>query len=299
MKKSLSFIFLLLMSVGSGVFAAQSSTVDRFEFLHSGSETERTVTLNTEVTRIEYRTVQSWCQRRICPRPVCRRVCNPNGQCRRSCRNSGPCHTRTVRCMRQVAVEVFDHFVENVVTFFFDNNNQNVSEEFNLKQSGDNFSLDVDSSKRFVVVLDKEQVIKNRQGNRDMVKTNLYVNFVDVNPIYQNKNAGIQNVKLNKNILSFDIPKSDTPFDTKLKLLRRKIGSDRVLFNRVLGRNDVEIEDKGNFERLTVDFKRIGVKRTKKFSVNIKHGYFPLLGQKVLNANELARLYDVRIFKYK
>ncbi|MDA8793556.1 hypothetical protein N9N67_09925 [Bacteriovoracaceae bacterium] len=292
-------IVLLSISAFANTESKVQSTEDRYTFLYSGMDAQRSVTLNTEVMRTEMRTVQSWCQRRFCPPTRCRRVCRPNGPCRRVCNRPGPCRVRTVRCMRQVPVQVFDHSVENVVTFFFGQSRQGVSEEFNLKQSGDNFSLDIDSSKRFVVLMDREEVSRRRQGNRDLVTTNLFVNFVDVAPIFTSKSEGIQNIDLKGKLLSFDIPKSSMNLTTKLKILRRKVGSDRVVFNRALGQNDYTIEDNGDFNRLTIDFNRIGVTRPKKMTIELRHGFFAKPGQKVLNANELKRLYDVRIIKYK
>lgn len=292
-------IILALFLLSISAFTSTESTEDRFSFLYSGIEPQKSVILNTEVTRTEMRTVQSWCQRRFCPPVRCRRVCRPNGPCRRVCDRRGPCQIRTVRCMRQIPTQVFDHSVENVVTFFFGQNRQGVSEEFNLKQSGDNFSLDVDSSKRFVVLLDRKEISRRRQGDRDFVRTDMFVNFIDVAPIFTSKSAGIQNISLKGELLSFDIPKSSMSLTTKLKILRRKIGSDRVLFNRALGINDYTVEDRGDFNRLTVDFNRIGVTRPNKMTVELRHGFFAQPGQEVLNDNELKRLYDVRIIKYK
>jgi len=289
----LSFAFLISL-VSASVFA---NTTDLYEFLYSGAEASKNVTMKTEVTRTEMRSVQDWCTRTICPRPA--PGCPPG---RPGCRPPGPvgCRTQTYRCVRQVPVQVFDHYVENLITMTFSGDLDGVSELFKLTQTGSALTVKVDSSKRVAIFLSQSEQGHQRRGDLVSKRTSVNFQMMNLDHIYAAKEAGITDLELKDGLLTFVVAKSPVALDLDLKLLRRRsLASDIVLFDRVLGPNDFKsITDLGNKIQYQVLIKDLGVTIPEKLTLSLSYGFMNVSKLNLLNDDELKELYTNRTIKY-
>lgn len=298
------FLLFLLLSVVSS-FALADST-DIRNFLFDGSADYQEVNLSTEKTRTEYRTVQvpSTCYRtvyrRVCsPAPRnCRQVCR-NGNCRRVCSGGGGTVCRTVPstqpfpCMRTEtrAYQVHDYYVETTARFEFNNTDvaNDAAENFTMKMIGEVASLSVNSSKNYIIVLDKQQRAEQRQAGVKYVDITYKINFVPTAQLNEVLGNGIQKVKLKDGVLNFHLG-AGFNFDNFIQNIKiyqnRRVGSDILLLDRVLTASEANVQSTSAASILSVNLKNLGISLPSKMRVILDTKY-KVDENKVLNRGEL------------
>lgn len=285
--------------------ALMADTTDIRNFFFDGTTETQELNLSTEKTRIEYRTIEvpSTCYRqvvrRVCnnrPR-TCRRVCN-NNRCRRVCSGGGRvCRdvVRTIpyRCIRREtrAVEVHDYFVETNVKFQFNTTEvaQDAAENFEVKVTGETPNLKVNSSKNYIIILDKQGITSNRQGDVKYIDLVYKVNFIPAAQVNSVLGNGIQKVKLRRGVLNFHLGAGFNfdNFSQKIRIFRnRRLGSDRLLLDKLLTANEANVQSTASASIVTVDLNNLGIDLPSKMRVILDTEY-KIDPETVLNKNDI------------
>lgn len=283
-------IILLLVALFSGsVFA---DTTDIRTILVDGVNTIEEVNLSTEKTRTEYRQVPSTCYRTVrTTRCTTRRVCNPNGQCRprRVCRPV----VRTVpyRCMRQVATEVHDYFVETNVRFelAIPATQEMVREQITMKMEGERASVSVQGSKNFFLMLDAQNRTESRENGVKYVDLLYKISLVSAAEAKNALARGIKNVKLSRGVLTFSLGTgfNFSNFAQEIKIFRnRRLGSDTLLLEKFLTANEADIQSTASATNLTVDLNKLGINLPSKMRI-ILNSQYNIDENKILNRGEI------------
>jgi len=297
-------LLFLVLSVASSALMADSTDIRNILF--DGSTNYQEVNLSTEKTRTEYRTVQvpSTCyrtvMRRVCsPRPrTCRQVCQ-NGRCRQVCSGGGGTVCRDVMrqepfpCMRTEtrAYEVHDYYVETTARFEFNTADvaTDANENFEMKMKGELASLSVDSTKNYIIVLDKQSRSEDRQAGVKYVDLTYKVNFIPAAQLNDVLGNGIQKVKLKNGVLNFHLGAGFNfdIFSQQIKIFQnRRVGTDILLLDKLLTANEANVQSTASNSILSINLKDLGINLPSKMRVILNTKY-KIDENTVLNRNEL------------
>jgi hypothetical protein len=294
-------IAIIVMLLVSSVFA---SSTDMREFVFDGTNQSLDFELDTSKTHTEYRYEDrlSTCFRRVfigyqrrCYDTV-RRVCDSEGRCRnvrsRVCRDVAIYRREAYTCTItvRVPIEVFDYNVKTFATIDFDELPDGASalENFKLSVTGDDISLKVDSSKKYLILFEKEETSTLENGLKT-IYVHYKLSWLDANSALKPIEQGIQNVELDYNALSFRMNGEMKPelyvYEIRLqqrRFLRRNIDK----FNQRLTHVDLDQE-------LGIDMSRF-ILRLADRDIDLEEGRYKIwlkvglkvAANKVLNASE-------------
>jgi hypothetical protein len=330
--KSLLFLFIALISLST--FATTSDQED-FSFNGQRSSHEFNLNTEKTHTEFRWERRAQTCYRRVyvgdryvcqtryrqvcrTTQRTCRSVCSGSGSnrtCRRVCSGGQrTCHSQPYRscryvpeyrnepytCYRDVKVpfEVFDYNVQANVTFDFSNsrNATRASEQFEANLSGDNFSLNLNASGKYIVFATKSQT-QSREGDLVTMNINYRVKMVDFDKAAGAFEAGYQNFQINTESIKFfmDLDKS---FEYKhfLDIKKRKFFRKPVtLVSRELNTSQIT-NDNGEFQ---IDFSKLGLDITKgRYKVYLETS-LNINSDSVLNREILSKLKTQRSLKMK
>jgi hypothetical protein len=296
--KTLMLALGMLLSIN---VSADTTAIEKLWF--DGTDTVESVSMTTEKTRTEYRTVtrEEWCYRtdwryRCTYRPPsCRSVCHPQRGCRRVCSGGGQyCRNVPVqvryRCTRtyQEPYEVLDYYVNTDVTFNYDLSDilNGAGEEFEVKVTGKDINMSVRDSGQYLILKRNEDVDAQRSGDTLNQTVSYDVDFVQMSKIKEALGAGVQDVVYKNGVLNFALGKG---FNTKdfiqnIKVYNsRRFRSDVLIFDRDLNANEMDISTNGNQTMVSINFDRIGVDAPSRMRV-IMTSKFNTRGAEPLNA---------------
>lgn len=285
MKFILTSLCLLLMS------STWANTTDIRNFLFDGSEVSKVLNLSTEASRIEHRRVLV---RSTCYRHEVRRECQSSGRNGEvQCRNV----TRTVpySCDRFESrpFEVFDRYVETSVRFEFNNSEltDKIAENFVVKVTGNRPELSVNSSKNYIIVLDKKEISTQIINGKEIVDVLYKVNFIPAKGSASVLENGIQNVKLKSGVLTFNFGTGFNleNFSQQVRIYKNKrLGRDKLLLDKLLVANELNIQDTGNTSLITIDLKKLGISLPSKMRVILNTAYRGVDSMQVLNSSDVS-----------
>lgn len=284
---------------------AQADSIDVKSYYFDGLEQNAQVLLNTEKTKIEYRTVTvpATCYRteyrRVChPRPrSCRQECR-NGRCTTVCSPAGRiCRNEIVqipyRCMRRVTrpFEVHDYYVDTYAQLNFDLQNLDggVGENFKISMKGEQDKLTLQDSKNYLVLLRNKSRSESFDGAYKTVNLKYDISFASVKKIDEVIGNGIKNVSLENGILQFELGKTfnTREFIQNLKVYKsRTLSKDILLFDRNLMQNEMDIQIMASNSVITVDLVKLGIQIPSKTRV-ILTTKFNERGAEILNSSKL------------
>jgi hypothetical protein len=279
-----------------------ADTTDQGTFFFSGNEVGN-LSLNTEKTRTEYeiRRYQTTCYDYRCsPSPYpggCRTVCGPGG-CRTVCGGPGGgqvCRNIPYPCTREerIPVQVFDYFVSaqvkiNVVGL--SSSNGAPAEYFKVAMTGEEISMRVDSSKRFIVLLRAERKTERMNGNTKFITKEFDIELVDLLKITQAIAGGIKDFGVESGVLSYSLKSSPALLNHYLKVLKgRRMASDIILFDRMLVESEIQRTVVGSEVNYVVDMNNLGFSIPDRLRVALTVGFIPQ-GASILNENQLPAL---------
>ena len=284
MKFILTSLCLLLANTSWG------NTTEIRNFLFEGTEESRELNLTTEATRIEYRRVVV---RSTCYRQVVRRVCQPSGR-------NGEVQCRNVRrtvpyaCNRveNRPFQVFDRYVDTTVKFEFNNANleDGVQENFIVKVTGNKPTLSVNSSRNYIITLEKKDIRSSMRGRTEMLDVTYKVNFLPAEGAASVLQNGIQNVKLRSGVLTFKLGAGFNfeDFSQQIRIFKnRRLGRDTLLLNKYLSRSETNVQSTSNASIVTINLKSLGVNLPSKMRVILDTQLKGVDPNTVLNANEV------------
>lgn len=273
---------VLLAGILAGIFSLSVAIADTTQmrtFNFDGSNIEQVLEMATEKTKTEYRTerVPSTCyrteyRRRCHSEPGrCQQTCHPERGCRTYC--SPPrqiCRNIAVQvpygCMRDVtrSYEVFDYHVnsEVKVSLSVEEEVSQISENFKVSVTGDKVSIKVDSSKNYAIVLDQKNLSERWNGNIKEIQAEYKINLIPAQRINGVLAGGIQNVKLNNNVLSFTLGEGFNldDFTQRLRIFQyRRIFTDILVYDQSLTSNDLIVVMQGGDSNITIDLNSLGV----------------------------------------
>lgn len=264
-------IFTLALSMG-----AIASTIDYQTFTYDGSQNSTELILKTEKTHTEYRYED---YRTTCHRTEYRfeTRCYP-GNVRTSClpTTAGPvCRTyrEPTRCervnvpytvsysctqTRSIPYEVKDYDVEaRVIVDVTNTSSESTSgENIKVKLTGDSLSYEASGSKKFLIVQRRSDIRSSFHGSVKYIDGLLAVELVDADKIL--KSASINNIVASRKNIEVTLQSTEGVNDVaySLKIVKKKlIGSEPVLFDRELSKNEIEV--KGN--AISIDLEKLGV----------------------------------------
>lgn len=300
MKKAL---FLVIALMSAGVFA-DTSAVEHL--LYDGFNTEEELNLSTEKTRTEYRTVRvpatcyrtEYRQRCTNTPPRCRTVCDRNGNCRNRCvPGRRVCDSVPVRvpyrCMRNEtrAYQVHDYYVETNVRFQFNTNDisDEIRERFTVRITGERAQLTANGSKNYFLVLDRQSRSESRATGVKYVNLVYKVNLVPAKRAQEVLGNGIQNVKLRRGVLTFNLGAGFNlrSFSQQIKIFQnRRLGTDPLILDKHLSSQDMNVQSASRSSLITIDLNGLGVNIPSKLRV-ILNTKFDIEESKILNKSEL------------
>ena len=287
-------LFATLLLVLS--FSASADTTDIRTFLYSGTTDSVSLNLSTEKTRTEYRNVRVPA---TCYRTVTRRVCSPVRQCDRrgNCRTVNRCRPVTqrvpYRCMRTVrqSYQVHDYYVETQAEFDFalPAEMDPIREEISLRMNGEAASLNVNSSRNYFLVLDRQNRTESRRAGVKYVNLTYKVRLVSAEAAKRVLSNGIQNVKLRSGVLSFTLGEGFNlnEFTQQIRIFQnRRLGTDPLLLDKYLSNNEADIQTINNGTEITIDLNSLGINLPSKMRVILDTAY-NIDVNKVLNRDEI------------
>lgn len=297
--KALTLSFLMLLSVSAFADSVATESV-----WFDGSSESDVVSLATEETRTEYRTVTvpSTCYRteyrhRCHWSPGhCRQVCNPVGLCRRVCSPGRQiCRNVPVRipysCQRQIrqAYEVFDYNVNTTVEFAYELENllSGAGEEFTVKAVGKQVSVSLNDSKQYLVLKRKTEASSSRQGDLLTQNFSYKFSFVPAKIVQETLGSGVQNVSLNNGVLTFALGKhfNTEDFVQNLRIYEyRWLGRDTLLLDKNLSSDQMSVSTDGELKVVRVNLNNLGIDLPSKIRVIMTTSY-DAKGAQIMNAD--------------
>ncbi|OUR94209.1 hypothetical protein A9Q84_18070 [Halobacteriovorax marinus] len=247
--------FILLLAFSFSIFAS-ASTDDYLSFTYSGDQNNQSFELSTEKTHTEYRYEQraKTCYRQVLVGhdrrchweqvPVCRinnrgrRVCYYED--RRVCRSYPIYRREAYTCYERVTIpfEVFDYFVDTNVHFNFEHNQDSSVaplENFVFGITGDSDYLRETTSGKFLIYARQSRRLTGA-GERRSLDISYNMRLEEIAGNFTPVLHGITQMNVSGEELYFEMGDftSADPLEIRLKVKRKKFGSDPVLMNRVL-----------------------------------------------------------------
>ena len=267
-----------------------ANTTEIRNFLFDGSEESKELNLSTEASRIEYRRVVV---RTTCYRDVIRRECRSTGrdgqvQCR-NVRRSIPYACDRVETR---AYQVFDRYVETNVHFQFNNSDlaNGVAENFVVKVTGNQPTLSVNSSKNYIIVLEKKEINSQMINRTEIIDVVYKVNFIPAEGSASVLENGIQNVKLKSGVLSFKLGEgfNFNKFSQQIRIYKNKrLGRDTLLLDKYLADNETNVQTTANASFVSINLRSLGINLPSKMRVILDTKYKDIDPNTVLNSNDV------------
>jgi hypothetical protein len=255
MRILLSLIFVLL---SLNVF---SSTRETKTFFYDGTQDSVQLLLRAEETHTEYRYEQrrTTCYRQdVYYRTVCRQT--PQGQ---SCERVPVYRTVAYPCIETVRIpyEVKDFDVEANVNLSVENLPvTNARETFKVTLEGDKLILSASGTKKYFIMLKKQQVSSNIQGTMKYIDAYYMTELIEATPIVNALN--LNSITYSNKILNFKTGPIAAPEHIGISLLVKKapvLGSDTVLFHRELSERDMDVSAQNSYSAFALDFNDLGI----------------------------------------
>lgn len=208
--------------------------------------------------------------RRMC-KNVCRggeRICNTHYE--RVCTIEPQYRSEPYTCYQtiQTPYEVFDYNTQAEITFNYGQLPEGISpnEEFVVTFDGENISIKVKGSNR-LITFQRNKSSETYWSNKTKVLSIIIdLSFGDQKELLKPIAEDIQNIKIDKDTISFEIGKVFNPNNlfTNLKIQeRRLLIGKKVIFNRPLTHGQYYLEDRGNKTVVTINLRELGLKRIK------------------------------------
>lgn len=292
--KMLSVILTLLFAFSA--FASSESKI----FFFDGSQDSVNMSLRTEKTHTEYRyeQIRTTCARQdVYYRTVCQGT--PQG---RVCHSVPYYRTTYYPCIQTVRVpyEVKDYDVEaNVNISVANSTGIAAGETLKVTLDGDRISLTAQGSKKFFIMLKKQNVVANMNGSVKFIDANYSAELVNAAPVV----AALEmtNISIKDSVLTFKMGPVDAPKYIGYHLTVKKapiFGSDTVLFDRELSGNEIMIAAEDNATSANVDIQKLGVELSGGRHTLTAKAFFKHAGT-ILNASQFEATEASRTLIYK
>lgn len=284
MKYFLTSLCLLLSS------STWANTTEIRNFLFEGSEETKELNFTTEASRIEYRRVVV---RATCYRQIVRRVCQTSGRNGEvQCRNVYQTIPYACDRVESRPYQVFDRYVETNVRFQFNNSElaNDVAENFVMKMTGSTPNLSVNSSKNYIIVLEKKSINSRMIGRTEMIDITYKINFVPAEGSASVLADGIQNVKLRSGILTFKLGAGFNfdKFSQQIRIFKnRRLGRDSLLLDRFLSENETNVQTSSYDSRISINLRSLGINLPSKMRVILDTKYKNIDPNTVLNSSDV------------
>lgn len=292
--KMLSALVMLVLSMS--VFASSQSKT----FFYDGSQDSIEMVLNAEKTHIEYRYEQ---RQTICYRQdvFYTTSCHsgPNGQ--RVCQTIPHYRTVSYPCIQtvQVAYEVKDYDVQANVNLDVARQAIPAGETFKVTLDGDQISLSAIGSKKFFIILNKQNVQSTMTGSVKLIDAAFSASLVEAAPVV--KALEMTNISIKDSILSFKMGPVAVRDLIGFNLLVKKapvLGSDTVLFDRELASSEIQLNAQGEGSAADVNIQKLGVQLTSGRHTLTATAFFKHAGS-ILNASQFEKTEASRTLIYK
>lgn len=292
--KMLSALVMLVLSMS--VFASSETKT----FFYDGSQDAIEMVLNAEKTHIEYRYEQ---RQTICYRQdvFYTTSCHsgPNGQ--RVCQTIPHYRTVSYPCIQtvQVAYEVKDYDVQANVNLDVAKQALPAGETFKVTLNGDQVSLSAVGSKKFFIILNKQNVQSTMTGSVKLIDASFSASLVEAAPVV--KALEMTNISIKDSILSFKVGPVAVRDLIGFNLLVKKapvLGSDTVLFNRELSSSEIQLNAQGEGSVADVNIQKLGVQLTSGRHTLTATAFFKHVGS-ILNASQFEKTEASRTLIYK
>ena len=264
-------LFVGLLSLALS-FVSVASTGETKTFTFDGTQNSVELLLRGEKTHTEYRYEQrtTTCYRTeivgyrtICtggypgpgprPRPTPGRTCYREPIYRQV---AYPC-TQTI----QIPYEVKDYDVDARVLFDVKNLSTAMTpgEKFVVTLHGDSLSVQAVGSKKFFIMLKKQDLRESMSGAVKFMDAFYGVELIEAAPVL--KALKMTNISIENDVLSFKLGEivNRTNIGFSLNIVKKKIGSDTVLFDRELDASEVAISTNSAGSAADVNVERLGV----------------------------------------
>jgi hypothetical protein len=279
-------------------FASLASTGESRTFNYDGSQNSIELLLRGEKTHTEYRYENrtTTCYRTEVAgyRPVC------NGPYPRPGGGMSPgiCYLQPVYrqvaypCTQtvQIPFEVKDYDVDARVIVDVTNLSAAMTpgEKIVVNLMGDNLSVSTVGSKKFFLMLKKQDIRSNMNGSVKFLDALYAIEMIETSPILNALN--MVNISLENDVLSFDLgPISNRAnLGFSLNVTKKKLfGSDPVLFDRELDSSEMTINSTSTASFAKIDVDKLGVSlEDGKFSLTAK-AFFKAEGT-LMNASQFG-----------
>ncbi len=285
----MKFVFaVLFLSVSFCLTAASESR----SIVYNGSQDSFDVLLRGEETHTEYRVEQ---RRATCSRSVyagTRTVCS--GGRPRSCRSYPVYRTQYYTCWQSVRIpyEVKDFDVNANIKLLVSKKDlaQTRGETFKLSLKGDNVHLEAVGSRKYLLVLRKNQNRVEVRGSFKFVSHLYAVELVEAAPIVNS--LQMSNISIENNVLSTvmgsQMEHNQIAFSLKVSQIHT-FGSDPVLFDRELTSDELSFRTLAQMVVLDLQVDRL--------AINLNNGKFALTtsaffkdNKRLLNASQFNPL---------
>jgi hypothetical protein len=283
-------------------FASLASTGESRTFNYDGSQNSIELLLRGEKTHTEYRyeTRTTTCYRTEIAgyRSVCNGPYSRPGRYGGGMPHPGTCYQQPVYrqvaypCSQtvQIPFEVKDYDVDARVIVDVTNLSAAMTpgEKIVVNLMGDNLSVSTVGSKKFFLMLKKQDIRSNMNGSVKFLDALYAIEMIEATPIL--KALNMVNISLENDVLSFDLgPISNRAnLGFSLNVTKKKLfGSDPVLFDRELDSSEMTINSTSTASLAKIDVDKLGVSlEDGKFSLTAK-AFFKAEGT-LMNASQFG-----------
>lgn len=292
--KMLSALVMLVLSMS--VFASSETKT----FYYDGSQDSIEMVLRAEKTHTEYRYEQ---RHTICYRQDVYYTthCTSTPQGHRVCRQVPHYRTVSYPCIQtvRVAYEVKDYDVEANVNLDVAKTNIPAGETFKVTLDGDSIHLSAIGSKKFFIMLKKQNVQSTMTGSVKLIDASYSAELVEAAPVM--KALEMTNISVKDSILSFKMGPVAVRDLIGFHVTVKKapiLGGDTVLFDRELASSEIQLNAQGAGSVADVNIQRLGVEMTSGRHTLTATAFFKHTGT-ILNASQFEKTEASRTLIYK
>jgi hypothetical protein len=284
--KMLSVVVMLILSIST--FASTESRT----FYYDGSQDSVQMILQAEQTHTEYRYEErhTICYRQeTYYRTICRNT--PQG---RVCRREPHYRTVSYPCIQTIRIpyEVKDYDVEaNVNLNIAAHPDLTVGETFKVTLDGDRIFMTASGSKKYFIILNKEEISRTVHGSFKLIKANYSASLVDAAPVV--KALQMSHIELDESILSFKMGMVEARnlIGFRLNVAKAPIlGSDTP--------NEIQLATDHTSSAASVNLQRLGVELSSGRYTITATAFFKHQGT-LLNAAQFEKTEASRTLIYK
>ncbi|MFN8369835.1 MAG: hypothetical protein U0T83_04315 [Bacteriovoracaceae bacterium] len=266
---------VLCLSIFTASLASASQN-DYKAFTFNGGEQYKVLTLEGEKTHIEYRreTVAKICYRTV--HAGFDRFCSGNP---RTCTTTPRYVQQPYTCYvtESVPYVIHDYYITANVTINFANLpqgfNPNIHFSVSLDSDDTNVTISAKNAAGLIVYSQKAQNVSVAGYGNRLINTAFNVSFKPMGQVISSVLAGVQNMKLEGNLLSFVIGKLSKNAATSIELEIEKSGLfGSEIFQRILNGNEYSLIDQGNTTLVVIDVLKLTnkLKAGKKYEFEVK-----------------------------